>query len=55
MFSLINGGFQVTIQNLFTIDLSWLFTTCFMTVSNVSMLGVWLVGKANKIGKKKHG
>ena len=53
MFSLIDGGFQVAIKDLFTMDLSWLFTTCFLAITNVLAMITMFIGKAKTIVKKK--
>ena len=53
MFSLVDGGFQIVIKDLFTMDLSWLFTTCFLAITNVLAIITMFVGKAKTFVKKK--
>ena len=38
MFSSIDGGFQIVIDGLFTLDLSWLFMFCLAMASHVLVL-----------------
>ena len=55
MFNLIDGGFTFTIKELFTMDFSWLFTSCFLATTNVVMAITMFVGKARKvIGGRKN-
>jgi hypothetical protein len=56
MFSLIEGGFAFTIKDLFTMDFSWLFASCFLATTNVVTMITILVGKIKKFSwRKKRG
>jgi len=55
MFTLIDGGFQIVIKDLLTMDFSWLFTSCLLATTNVVMIVTTLVSKVKKvIGGRKN-
>ncbi len=38
MFNIIEGGFQMTIQGLFTVDFSWLFVSMALIITDIFMV-----------------
>jgi len=53
MFTLINGGFNLTINELVTLDFSWLFMFCSVVTMNILLIIRKIVNWGNKDTKNK--
>jgi hypothetical protein len=48
MFSSIDGGFQIVLEGLFTMDFSWFFMFCLIAVLNVIKVPIMIIKKLKK-------
>lgn len=48
MFSSIDGGFQIALEGLFTMNLSWFFMFCLMVVLNVIKVPMMIIKKLKR-------
>jgi len=51
MFTMIDGGFQVTVNELVTMNLSWLFMFCSVVSANCIFFVIKIINKLKKWAK----